>query len=295
MVRVSAQYQIHPVQYSARMSGGVLACGDRALDLVQPAVMGILNVTPDSFWDGGRHHTVSEFLLAAEKMVADGAVIIDVGGESTRPGAPSISTEQELDRVIPVIQKISSSIDVIISVDTSSPAVMMAAADAGAGLINDVRALGRKGALEAAAETGLPVCLMHMKGGPATMQDRPFYDDVFAEVNVFFDAVIARCISAGISKHNLLIDPGFGFGKSLEHNLILMRRLGEFVERGMPVLVGVSRKSMIGAVLDRAVDQRLYGSLAAASYAVTKGAKVIRTHDVRATVDSVKMLAAILA
>ena len=277
------------------MSKGVLACGDRALDLTQPAVMGILNATPDSFWDGGRHNTVSESLFAAEKMVADGAVIIDVGGESTRPGAPSISTEQELDRVIPVIQKISSSVDVIISVDTSSPAVMLAAADAGAGLINDVRALGRKGALKAAAKTGLPVCLMHMQGGPATMQDRPFYDDVFAEVNVFFDTVITRCVNAGISKHKLLIDPGFGFGKSLEHNLILMRRLGEFVERGMPVLVGVSRKSMIGAVLDRTVDQRLYGSLAAASYAVTKGVKVIRTHDVRATVDSVKMLAAILA
>ncbi|MBV1874355.1 MAG: dihydropteroate synthase [Gammaproteobacteria bacterium] len=277
------------------MSEGVLACGDRALDLTQPAVMGILNATPDSFWDGGRHNTVSESLFAAEKMVADGAVIIDVGGESTRPGAPSISTEQELDRVIPVIQKISSSVDVIISVDTSSPAVMLAAADAGAGLINDVRALGRKGALKAAAKTGLPVCLMHMQGGPATMQDRPFYDDVFAEVNVFFDTVITRCVNAGISKHKLLIDPGFGFGKSLEHNLILMRRLGEFVERGMPVLVGVSRKSMIGAVLDRTVDQRLYGSLAAASYAVTKGVKVIRTHDVRATVDSVKMLAAILA
>ena len=277
------------------MSEGVLACGDRALDLTQPAVMGILNATPDSFWDGGRHNTVSESLFAAEKMVADGAVIIDVGGESTRPGAPSISTEQELDRVIPVIQKISSSIDVIISVDTSSPAVMLAAADAGAGLINDVRALDRKGALKAAAKTGLPVCLMHMQGGPATMQDRPFYDDVFAEVNVFFDTVITRCVNAGISKHKLLIDPGFGFGKSLEHNLILMRRLGEFVERGMPVLVGVSRKSMIGAVLDRTVDQRLYGSLAAASYAVTKGVKVIRTHDVRATVDSVKMLAAILA
>lgn len=277
------------------MSGGGLACGDRVLDLTQPAVMGILNATPDSFWDGGRHNTISDALVAAEKMVADGAVIIDVGGESTRPGAPPVSTEQELERVIPVIQKISSSIDVIMSVDTSSPAVMMAAADAGAGLINDVRALGREGALEAAAETGLPVCLMHMRGGPATMQDRPFYDDVFTEVNLFFDAVIARCIDAGISKHRLLIDPGFGFGKNLEHNLILMRRLGEFVERGMPVLVGVSRKSMIGAVLDRAVDQRLYGSLAAASYAVTKGAKVIRTHDVRATVDSVKMLAAILA
>ena len=276
------------------MLEGKLACGRRVLDLTRPAVMGILNVTPDSFSDGGRYSVASEALYAAEKMAVEGAAIIDVGGESTRPGALAVSIEQELNRVIPVIESISSSVDVIISVDTSSPVVMTAAANAGASLINDVRALNRPGALEAAAETGLPVCLMHMQGNPEVMQSAPFYDDVFVELNLFFDAAIERCISAGISKHKLLIDPGFGFGKTLEHNLILMKRLDEFVMRGLPVLVGVSRKSMIGAILDRPVDQRLYGSLAAASYAVMKGAKVIRTHDVSATVDSIKMLAAFL-
>lgn len=264
------------------------------LDLSRPQVMGILNVTPDSFSDGGRFVSRDAALAQARAMVEQGAALVDVGGESTRPGALPVSEQEELDRVIPVIERIAAELDVVISVDTSTPAVMEAAAKAGAHLINDVRALRRPGALEVAARSGLPVCLMHMQGEPGFMQQNPQYANVVQEVLDFLQVRVQVCIEAGISANNLLIDPGFGFGKSLRHNLQLMRHLEQLRRLPYPLLVGVSRKSMVGAVLNRPVDQRLMGSIALAVIAVQKGASIIRAHDVAATVDAIRMTHAVM-
>ena len=255
--------------------------------------MGVLNVTPDSFSDGGRFLGKESALRQAQMMVAEGAAIIDVGGESTRPGALPVSEQQELDRVLPVVEALAAEVDAIISVDTSTPVVMQAAESAGAGLINDVRALERDGAMQVAASSQLPVCLMHMQGTPQSMQDSPDYQDVLTDVSQYLLQRVAACKAAGIAEHRLLLDPGFGFGKTLQHNLSMLKHLHHFVELGFPLLVGVSRKSMIGAILDKPVDQRLSGSVAAALLAVQQGAQIVRVHDVEATVDALKILAAV--
>ncbi|MDN3237831.1 dihydropteroate synthase [Pseudomonas sp. WAC2] len=270
-----------------------LLCGSRVLDLSHPHVMGILNVTPDSFSDGGRFNTLDSALFHARALVSAGATLVDIGGESTRPGAPAVSEDEELSRVVPVVEAISKELDVIISVDTSSPQVMLESAKVGAGLINDVRALKRPGALEAAAATGLPVCLMHMQGEPGTMQQNPHYEDVVTDVIAFLSERVAACEKEGIRHDQLILDPGFGFAKTLEHNLVLFKRMPELFELALPLLVGVSRKSMIGAVLTKPVEERLYGSLALAALAVAKGASIIRVHDVEQTVDVIKMIAAV--
>ncbi|WP_286240136.1 dihydropteroate synthase [Neptuniibacter halophilus] len=277
-----------------------LVCGKRTLDLTKTHVMGIVNVTPDSFSDGGRLYTGKALLLdktmqIAAQMVADGATLLDIGGESTRPGAAAVSLQEEMDRVLPVVEKIAAELDVVISVDTSSPELITAAAASGMGLINDVRALGREGALQAAADTGLPVCLMHMQGSPATMQDQPEYADVLDEVEAFLQQRIMDCAAAGISKDRLILDPGFGFGKTVEHNLRLMNNLDRLRKPGLPLLIGTSRKSMIGQTLGREVGDRLAGSLATVASAVMQGAEIIRVHDVAETVDVVRMTRAIMA
>nr|WP_036232662.1 dihydropteroate synthase [Marinobacterium litorale] len=276
-----------------------LDCAGRPLNLRRAQVMGILNVTPDSFSDGGHLYRASRLSIEqavthAVGMVADGATMIDVGGESTRPGAAPVSVEEELDRVIPVVERLARELDVIISVDTSAPEVIREAAAAGAGLINDVRSLGRPGALEAATATGLPVCLMHMQGSPATMQRAPQYEDVVAEVKDFFEQQLDRCVEAGMAKDKLILDPGFGFGKTLNHNLELLRRLEEFHAFDLPLLIGTSRKTMIGQALGRDVHERLCGSLATVALAVERGGHIIRVHDVAATVDVVRMTEAVL-
>ncbi|MGE4475287.1 MAG: dihydropteroate synthase [Stutzerimonas sp.] len=270
-----------------------LTFGSRVLDLARPQVMGILNVTPDSFSDGGRFTGRDAALRHAAQMVAAGATFIDVGGESTRPGARQVSPTEELERVAPVVEAIARDLDVVISVDTSTPAVMREVARLGAGLINDVRSLQRDGALDAAAATGLPVCLMHMLGEPADMQDDPQYENVTAEVRQFLAARMDACEAAGIGRERIILDPGFGFAKTVEHNLSLFKNLQQLEALGRPLLVGVSRKSMIGKVLGREVDGRLYGSLALAALAVAKGASIIRVHDVAETVDVVRMIAAV--
>ncbi len=276
------------LQHSTR-----LQCGSRVLDLAHPHVMGILNVTPDSFSDGGRFTARDAALRHAAGMAAAGATLIDVGGESTRPGARPVSPEEELDRVAPVVEAIADELDVVISLDTSSPALMYESTRLGAGLINDVRALRREGALRAAADSGLAVCLMHMLGEPDTMQLDPQYQDVAAEVRNFLARRIATCVEAGIPADRIVLDPGFGFAKTPEHNLSLFQRLEILQELGCPLLVGVSRKSMIGAVLGREVHERLAGSLALAVLAVLKGASIVRVHDVAETVDAVRMIAAV--
>ncbi|RMT29462.1 Dihydropteroate synthase [Pseudomonas syringae pv. spinaceae] len=272
-----------------------LPCGNRVLDLAHTHVMGILNATPDSFSDGGRYRQLDAALRHAEAMVLAGATLIDVGGESTRPGARPVSHAQEVERVAPVVEIIARELDVIISVDTSTPEVMLATAGLGAGLINDVRSLQRPGALEAAASTGLPVCLMHMQGEPGTMQNDPHYEDLLGEVSAFLLERMNQCVAAGIDRQQLILDPGFGFAKTLEHNLSLFRRMEALHALGRPLLVGVSRKSMIGAVLGRPVDQRLSGGLALAALAMTKGARILRVHDVAETADVVRMIAAVQA
>lgn len=275
-----------------------LDCGGRVLDLSQAHVMGILNITPDSFSDGGLLHTAGrpdrdKALSLAEKMLADGASIIDVGGESTRPGASKVTLQEELDRVLPIIEAISESLDVIISVDTSRPELMRAAASAGAGLLNDVRALSYEGAVEAARDSGLPVCLMHMQGQPDTMQAAPRYDNVVEEVRDWLQCRAQYCIEQGIPASQIILDPGFGFGKSAEHNLMLLNRLPQLLVSGFPVLVGLSRKSLIGKVLGREIGQRLAGSLALASIAALKGASIIRVHDVAETCDVIRLCEAV--
>ena len=270
-----------------------LPCGNRVLDLSRTHVMGILNVTPDSFSDGGRFSQRDEALRHAEAMVAAGATLIDVGGESTRPGARPVSVTEELERVAPMVEAIHRHLDVVVSVDTSTPAVMREAARLGAGLINDVRALERDGALDAAAATGLPVCLMHMRGEPGTMQDDPHYDDVTEDVARYLQQRMMACADAGIEVDRIVLDPGFGFAKTLAHNLSLFKHLEALHRLGRPLLVGVSRKSMIGLTLERPVAERLYGSLALAALAMTKGASILRVHDVAQTVDVVRMIAAV--
>lgn len=272
-----------------------LPCGSRFLDLTHPQVMGILNVTPDSFSDGGRFGQRDAALRHAEAMWRAGASLIDVGGESTRPGARAVSPVEELERVAPIVEAIAAELDVIISVDTSTPAVMRETARLGAGLINDVRSLQRDGALDAAADSGLPVCLMHMRGEPTTMQQSPHYADVLVDVRDFLVERIAACTAAGIALERLILDPGFGFAKTQEHNLRLFKHLQSLHELGRPLLVGVSRKSMIGRALNREVGERLSGSLALAALAITKGAHILRVHDVPETVDVVRMLAAVEA
>jgi dihydropteroate synthase len=272
-----------------------LLCGDRELDLSNAHVMGILNVTPDSFSDGGRFFDADNAMRHVEQMLADGATLIDVGGESTRPGADPVTVQQELDRVVPVVEAIKQRFDTVVSVDTSTPEVMRLAADAGAGLINDVRALQRPGALAAAAATGLPVCLMHMQGDPQSMQQAPRYTSVIDEVDAFLMERVAACKQVGIGDERLLLDPGFGFGKTLEHNLQLFAGMQRVLARGLPLLVGVSRKSMIGQLLNRPVDQRLAGGLALATLAVQAGTRIIRAHDVAETVDAVRMAEAVMA
>jgi len=265
----------------------------RTLDMAQCHVMGVLNVTPDSFSDGGRFDRPQQALAHARQMVEDGARFIDVGGESTRPGAKPVSLQQELDRVCPVVEAIAGELDVVISVDTSSPQVMTQTAALGAGLINDVRALTREGALQAAANTGLPVCLMHSQGEPDTMQNNPQYQDVCAQVILFLTQRILAAQGAGIDSSRIMLDLGFGFGKSLEHNLQLLARAEQFTVLGYPLLLGLSRKSMLGAITGRNVEERLPASLATATICAMKGASVVRVHDVRETVDVVKMAAAI--
>ena len=265
----------------------------RQLDLGRVAIMGILNITPDSFSDGGLFLGRDRALAHALEMAADGADIIDVGGESTRPGAPAVSVEQELARVIPVIEAVRAAVELPISIDTSKPEVMRAAVAAGAGLINDVRALREPGALEAAAGLGVPVCLMHMQGEPRTMQANPVYGDVLAEVREFLAGRVAACEAAGIPRARLIVDPGFGFGKTVAHNLALLRGLPELAGLGCPVLAGLSRKSLIGAVLGLPVDERLHASVALALIAVQNGASIVRVHDVRATRDAVRMWEAV--
>nr|WP_240724670.1 dihydropteroate synthase [Halomonas borealis] len=257
--------------------------------------MGILNVTPDSFSDGGRHNTLDDALRRAERMLAEGAAIIDVGGESTRPGAVTVPMQQELDRVVPVVEALVREFDALVSVDTSAPEVMTAAAEAGAGMLNDVRNLRREGALRAAAASGLPTCVMHMLGEPGDMQDAPRYDVPVEEAVVdFLERRVAECEAAGLRRERLLLDPGFGFAKSVEHNLRLLNRMGRLEDLGLPLLVGMSRKSMIGKVLDRPVEERLPGGLALSALAVERGARILRVHDVAPHVDAVNMAWAVL-
>jgi dihydropteroate synthase len=271
-----------------------LQCGSRLLDLSLPAVMGILNVTPDSFSDGGRFIRPEAALRHAAAMVAEGALLIDIGAESTRPGAAQVSLQEELDRTLPIVEAVARELDVVISVDTSTPEVIREAAARGAGFLNDVRALRRPGALAAAAATGLPVCLMHMQGEPGSMQQSPRYDDVFAEVHDFLEARIAAADAAGIARERLVLDPGFGFGKTLAHNLQLLKHLDRLTDFGLPLLAGISRKSMLGAVLGGApVDRRLYAGIAAAVLSVSAGASIIRAHDVKATFEALLLATAV--
>jgi len=255
--------------------------------------MGVLNITPDSFSDGGQTLALDAALHRAEAMVAAGAAVIDVGGESTRPGAAPVGAEEEIRRVVPVISAIVARFPVPVSVDTSKPQVMHAAVAAGAGIINDVRALRMRGALAAAVALQVPVCLMHMQGEPGTMQQRPSYGDVVGEVVAFLQARMTACEAAGIPEGRILLDPGFGFGKTLTHNLALLAGLGAIAALGPPVAVGLSRKSMIGALTGRGVTDRLAGSLAAAVLSVERGAALVRVHDVAETVDALAVLAAL--
>lgn len=270
-----------------------LICGDRQLDLARPRIMGVLNVTRDSFSDGGLFLTRDAALRHAETLLTQGADIIDVGGESTRPGAYSISASEEIDRVVPIIEALRKDFDVIVSVDTSKADVMSAALRAGAHMINDVMALRSPGALEAVAPYTAAVCLMHMLGEPRTMQQAPVYNHVVEDVITFLDSRLQACLAAGIAQDQLCIDPGFGFGKTLEHNLTLFRHLEEFQKWGCPIMVGISRKSMIGQVLGKEVSQRLYGSISLAGLAVWLGASIIRCHDVAATRDAVAVIDAV--
>ncbi len=272
-----------------------LTARESILNLTFPQVMGILNVTPDSFSDGGRHNSLDLALRHAEAMINAGATLLDIGGESTRPGAAEVSEDEELARVVPVVEAIARRFDVWISVDTSKAIVIREAAHAGMHLINDIRSLQEPGALQAAAETGLPVCLMHMQGQPKTMQHSPKYEDVVAEVAEYFVEQIARCENAGIPKSKLLLDPGFGFGKNLNHNYQLLARLAELHHFGLPLLVGMSRKSMVGQLLHVSPEQRVTGSVACAVIAAMQGAQIVRVHDVKETVEAMRVVEATLS
>lgn len=270
-----------------------LRLGERELNLTQPQVMGVLNVTPDSFSDGGRHFAPDDALAQAARMRRDGAAIIDIGGESTRPGAAPVSVTDELQRVLPVVIALRADVEIIISVDTSKPEVMQAVIDKGVHLINDVNALQTDGALQVCADSNVAVCLMHMRGNPRTMQDSPRYDDVVADVAAFLRQRIDACLAAGIPDDRIVIDPGFGFGKTVQHNLDLLVHLDRLCELGVPVLAGLSRKSLLGALLGRDVNERLAGSVALATLAATHGASIIRAHDVAATLDAVRVAYAV--
>ena len=272
----------------------VITCGERTLDLSQPIIMGVLNVTPDSFSDGGQLYqgaalSHSLLLKRAEQMVLDGAQLLDVGGESTRPGATPVSESEELDRVLGAVEVLTRHVDAVISVDTSTPSVMTESARLGAGLLNDVRGFRRPGALEAASATGLPVCIMHMQGEPDTMQQNPEYDDVMSGVRDFFTDRLNACEAAGLSRGQVILDPGFGFGKTAEHNFHLLARLKELCLTEQPILVGLSRKSMIASVLDKSPEKRVFASVALALMAVERGASIVRVHDVAATADALAM------
>jgi len=268
-----------------------LDCRNQKLDLTAPVVMGVVNVTPDSFSDGGQFLDHAKAISHGLRLIEEGAAILDIGGESTRPGAAAVSVDEELRRVVPVVKALAGT-NAIISVDTSKPEVMRAAAAAGAGLINDVRALTAPGALAVAVETGCAVCLMHMQGEPRTMQQAPHYGDVVNEVKAFLVARAQSCRAAGLRADRISIDPGFGFGKTLAHNAALMRGLDALTETGWPLAVGVSRKSMLGKITGRAAGERVYGSIALAVMAVMKGARIVRAHDVAATVDALKTVTA---
>lgn len=271
------------------------------LNLTSPVVMGIINVTPDSFSDGDVYSSQNAgvdldlVLPQVEQMLKDGATIIDVGGESTRPGARAVTLEEEASRVLPVVEAICQNFGCAISVDTSTPMIMTEAAALGASMINDVRALSREGALEAAAQTGLPICLMHMQGQPTSMQEAPEYVNVIDEVFGYLDDRIRACEKVGIPRRKVFVDPGFGFGKTLEHNLSLVQHLSYLQQLDCSLLVGFSRKSMIGKILDEPIDKRLYGGLALTMMALERGAKIIRVHDVKPTVDAVKVFQAVMA
>jgi dihydropteroate synthase len=269
-------------------------CRQRVIDLSRPIVMGILNVTPDSFSDGDRYSTVAAALARAMRIEEEGATVIDVGGESTRPGAAPVDETVEIARVIPVIEGIAAASDIAISIDSSKPKVMAAAIAAGACIVNDVFALRAPGARECAAASEVGVCLMHMQDEPRTMQDDPHYDDVVAEVCEFLARQRDACVAAGIARDAIVLDPGLGFGKGLAHNMTLLRELPRFAALNAPLLVGVSRKSFIGRILGRPVDERLYGGLGLAALAVGQGARIIRTHDVAATRDTIGMVSAVL-
>lgn len=280
------------------MNGTFLKVGEHLIDLSVPVVMGIVNVTPDSFSDGGRlaacvstrfQVSVDKALMVAERMLQEGAAIIDVGGESTRPGAASLSEQEELDRVIPVIQAIHARFDIAISVDSSTPAVMVEAAEAGAGMVNDVRALRRPGALAAVAGLDVAICLMHMRGEPDTMQKNVEYEDVVAEVLTFLAERVEVCVGQGIARSRLVLDPGFGFGKSVEQNYQLLRDLPRFQGLRLPLLVGMSRKSMLGAVTGRPIDERVHAGVAASVLALQGGAAILRTHDVATVMDAIRI------
>ena len=270
----------------------MLRLGSFKLD--SPAVMGVLNVTPDSFSDGGRYSTIDVALRHAQQMAEQGAAIIDVGGESTRPGARAVNEQEELDRVLPVIEALRREIDLPISIDTSKPGVMRAAVAAGASIINDVYALQADGALQAAVELQQPVCLMHMQGEPRTMQNEPQYEDVVAEVTQFLRERVAQCIQAGLGEGMIIVDPGFGFGKRPAHNVELLAGLSRVTEIGVPVLVGLSRKSTLGKITGKDVSQLMPASIAAAVLAVQQGAQIVRAHDVAETVDALRVATAVM-
>lgn len=268
----------------------IITANNKSLDLSTPQVMGILNVTPDSFSDGGKYNSLENAMIQAEKMINAGVSIIDIGGESTRPGAPDVALEEELSRVIPVIKTIRERFDVWISIDTSKAEVMRQAIEAGADVINDVRALQEPGALEVAAESGLPVCLMHMQGQPRTMQANPHYDDLLKEVGEFLQERVQACEAKGMKKSQLILDPGFGFGKTLEHNYHMLAHLEQFHQFGLPLLAGMSRKSMLFKLLDKAPAECVAASVSCATIAAMKGAQIIRVHDFEQTLDAVKIV-----
>ncbi|QUT02151.1 dihydropteroate synthase [Proteus terrae] len=265
------------------------------LNLSTPQVMGILNVTPDSFSDGGTHNSLNDAVNHAAKLIAEGASIIDIGGESTRPGASDVSIDEELQRVVPVVEAIRQRFDVWISVDTSKAQVITESANAGASIINDIRSLQEPGALEAAVKTGLPVCIMHMQGDPKTMQQSPHYENVVMDVDRFLQENIQRFVDAGIEKNQIILDPGFGFGKNLEHNYQLLAHLSELHHFGLPILAGMSRKSMVGQLLNVPPQERVAGSVACAVIAAMQGAQIIRVHDVKETIDAMKVVQATLS
>ncbi len=270
-----------------------LRCGERTLLLERPLVMGVVNLTPDSFSDGGRYLEPAQALERALTLDAEGAAILDLGGESTRPGAAPVTEQEEIRRVLPVLERLRPRTRAILSIDTSKPEVMRAAAAVGVDLINDVYALRAPGALEAAAASGCAVCLMHMQGEPRTMQHAPHYDDVVGEVRAFLAERVSACRAAGIADARIVLDPGFGFGKTLEHNLTLLRRLEALRIEGLPLLAGLSRKSMIGTLTGKPSEARVHGSVAAALIAAQNGARILRVHDVAATVDALKVLTAV--